>query len=188
MTGKRAGAQVVKVTRSEAMKAAWARRKAAAAVASAGNQPVGQLLGAGLSTPRRSVLDVVKEEEARRKEWSDKEAETSAQHDRIENENGVMTLSAIQKLVELGAANGLSSFQYRGLQLTFKKRDDQTMTGASQARDTSERQERERRRHQTLVEANEAVTDDLDHLKVTDPVAYEGFIQSEDVDEGDGRQ
>lgn len=104
-----------------------------------------------------------------------------------------LSTEEVKALIEACGTHGVISFRYRDLQLLFKKSIDQPMTGpigqrsghnvlrplegASVAPQTS-----------GLQEASDVAEEHLEHLKITDPAAYEEFIQSEDADGGDGDQ
>lgn len=101
-----------------------------------------------------------------------------------------LSAEQITDIIGACAAKGVLSFQYGDLQLLFKKPLDEPTTGDSRTRsfrDTLDPVEGASRLApgQALQEVSDTVAEELDHLKITDPAAYEAFIQSEDADDGD---
>jgi len=128
--------------------------------------------------------------------WARKRvAEVLAVKEPVKTVSAVIGLDAegIKRIIECCAAKGVLSFQYGDLQLVFNKSLDEPRTEVSQRTgrgDTLSNLEGASRveDRQHLQETSDMVTEELEHLKVTDPAAYEEFIQSEDADDGDGYQ
>lgn len=101
------------------------------------------------------------------------------------NVAGHLSTGEIHDIIEACHAKGVLSFQYGPLQLLFKKTIDEPKTGNVQqtAGDTIEGASR-LPRGERLQEASDLATEELEHLKITDPAAYEEFIQSEDAEDG----
>ncbi len=125
-----------------------------------------------------------------RKRLAEKEAVT--QSSKTVRASTGLSGAEINSVIATCAEKGVLSFQYGDLQLMFKKSLDepktervQRATGRDNTLSDLEGASRVEERQQ-LQEASDVVTEELEHLKITDPAAYEEFIQSEDADDGDG--
>jgi hypothetical protein len=103
-----------------------------------------------------------------------------------------MTLEDVCQIIRVAAASNVNSLRIGGLQVSFKQSLDDsrisdprvappsTLNPALRTADTARKADRAGR----IGEQADLVDDELEHLKVTDPAAYEAFIQSEDADDG----
>lgn len=94
----------------------------------------------------------------------------------------------INAIIDRCAAKGVLSFQYGQLQLLFKKTIDEPKTGHTRRAGGDSLEEIEEvakaQRKGELQELSDLSSEELEHLKITDPAAYESFIQSGEAEDG----
>ncbi len=108
--------------------------------------------------------------------------------------NSELTVADVNSIIDRCAHNGVLSFQYGDLQLLFKKTLDEPKTEVTKQRSVDSNELSNLivasgvDPQQRLQEASDMISDELEHLKITDPAAYEEFIASEESidDERDG--
>ena len=112
--------------------------------------------------------------------------------DRKANVTGLLSLDMINGILSTCAAFKVLSFQYEGLSVTFNKTLDEPIRNVMQQDEESSGKRRgtvqnlnRPSRADQLEEFNDKVDLELEHLKITDPAAYEEFIQSEDATDGE---
>lgn len=110
--------------------------------------------------------------------------------DRSTSDVGILSVAEIHGIIETCHAKGVLSFQYGSLQLLFKKTIDEPKThyaGTGRSSTLGELKGASSvAQIKRLQEESDTVSEELEHLKITDPAAYEEFIQSEDALDGDG--
>jgi hypothetical protein len=92
----------------------------------------------------------------------------------------VLELERICDIIDKCAERSVFSFQFADLRITFKEHQNQSESLAKPgvaAPGAVERAERSA----SLQETDDLYSHELEFLKITDPVAYENYIQSEDV-------
>lgn len=93
----------------------------------------------------------------------------------------------VKDIIQLCNRTEIISFQYGGLRLLFKKHHVQLTERPSGQRGDGLNELKVVKpvsgvaNKQQLQEANDAVIDELEHLKITNPAEYEDFIMSEDA-------
>ncbi len=101
--------------------------------------------------------------------------------------DGRLSLSDIHSVIDRCAAKGVLSFHYGQLQLIFKKSIDEPTVRDTRGNGSALQRVGGAGRvleHQDLQENADLSAENLEHLKITDPAAYEAFIQSGDADDG----
>lgn len=108
----------------------------------------------------------------------------------------VLGLSAqdVKEIISSCHQNQIMSFQYGDLRLRFKKTLDEQNTERPRQREAAAsnalkviKSTSEISNRMELEAASDAAIEELEHLKITDPAAYEAFISSEDaINDGNG--
>ncbi len=99
------------------------------------------------------------------------------------SEDKLLSLTGVCAIISACNANGVLSFQFKGLQIAFKKTDSEPATTISKTDTSVPTKRAASSRHADLQEQADVIANELEYLKITDPVAFENFIQSEDVDD-----
>jgi hypothetical protein len=93
----------------------------------------------------------------------------------------LLELEKICAIIDKCAERDVFSFKYHDLSINFKEHQNRSDMASKPGVTPSEASEKQARRAASLEEADEVYSHELEFLKITDPVAYEHYIQSEDV-------
>lgn len=106
--------------------------------------------------------------------------------------SGQLEVEETVRLLEVGRACRVKVLRFRDLCVTFGEEHHAAVAGqpaphiSPKAKVRSPEELERVERTGRVGERDDIISDELEHLKITDPSAYEEFVQSEDVDDGDG--
>lgn len=115
-----------------------------------------------------------------------------AQRKKAPSVSGQLTVGQTVRLLEVGAACRVKVLRFRDLCVTFGEEQPKAEAGlpapshSPQPKVRSPEELERVERSGRVAERDDLVSDELEHLKITDPAAYETFVQSEDAEDGDG--